>query len=702
MTISFDKVINPRSVAIIGASDDMGKFGGRIIGYLVMHHYKGKIYPINPKRDLVRGLKCYKSVLETPQAPDVVVMAIPPAAVVETIKHCAERGVGCAIIITTGFAEMSEHGKQLQEEIIEIAQSAGMRIWGPNCMGMVNPVDGVALSSTYTQDIDELISGSIGMVSQSGGLFAAMFNRANDERIGLRAVCSTGNEADIDTSEILEYFLDDEKTRVMASYTEGFRNPLRFRQVAERALMAGKPIVMFKVGSSEQGKRAALSHTASLAGSDQSFNDLCRQYGIIRVYELETLLPTANLFARYGIASGSRLAVIGASGGHAAIIPDRAESFGLTLSGLSPSTQEFLHGILGATQSVNPADLAVGDMEIYRKCVETIGADPEVDAILYAFGTTPEWDKRMGYLIEYGKRAPVPVFFYTLVGSKAGSIPDKAKDAGIPFFWELDRCLKAIRDWMWYGELRRKRLKERDELSKHSKRTPPYAVKLPDNTRPNEAEAKEVLDQVGISTPRRRLARSVEEARKAAEEVGYPVVLKALSSDLTHKTDVGGVRLDLRDEDEVDRAYCEIIKAVTESSVHARMEGILVEQMVQDGLEVILGARRDPQFGPQILVGLGGIFVEILDRKATRFTPITPMNAKEMIQEAELDRLLSGKRTRKPLDIDSLANTILRLSGFMEGPGLRLQELDINPLIVLPKGEGVCAVDALMILSEPA
>jgi len=703
MPISFDHIINPRSVAIIGASEDMGKFGGRIIGYLVMHHFDGKIYPINLKRETVRGLKCYPSVLETPEPPDVVVMAIPTGAVVEMIRQCAERGAGCAIIITTGFAEMSETGKQLQEEILKIARSAEMRIWGPNCMGLVNPVDGVALSSTYAQDIQELIPGSIGMVSQSGGLFAAMFNRANDEKIGLRAVCSTGNEADIDTSEILEYFLEDEKTQVMAAYNEGFRNPRRFLEVAEKALIAGKPIVMFKVGSSEQGMRATLSHTASLAGSDQSFNDLCRQYGIIRVHELEALLPTANLFARYGISSGPRLAVIGSSGGHAGIIPDRAEVFGLELSKLSPATREFLHGLLGATQSINPADLAVGTMENYRKCVETIGADPEVDAILYAYGTAPEWEKRMGYLIEYGKQARVPVFFYTLVGSKAGDIPERARDAGIPFFQNLDLCLKAIRDWTWYGELRRKRLREGDEASRDPRWSTRYSTKveLSEKNHLSETEAKDVLDQLGIRTPARRVARSAKEAGSAAKEVGFPVVLKALSPDLAHKTDVGGVRLDLRDEASVCQAYDGMMKALRDSAPHLRFDGLLVEQMIPGGVEVILGAKQDPQFGAQVLLGVGGIYTEILDQTATRFTPVSPMNVKEMIRESRLDRLLAGTRTGMPLDADALTEAVLRISAFMEGPGSRVRELDINPLLVLPRGKGVYAVDALMILSDP-
>ncbi len=258
MPIALENIINPRSVAIIGASADMRKFGGRIMSYLHRHHYAGTIYPVNPKHDTVLGIKCYRSVLETPQPPDIVIMAIPTAAVVNVVKQCVERRAGCAIIITTGFAEMNAEGQQRQDEILELARSGHMRIWGPNCMGMVNPVDGVALSSTYTQDIPELIPGSIGMVSQSGGLFAALFNRANDERIGLRAVCSTGNEADIDTSEILEYYLDDDKTTVMAVYCEGLRHPRRFRRVARQALEAGKPIVIYKVGSSAQGAQAAL------------------------------------------------------------------------------------------------------------------------------------------------------------------------------------------------------------------------------------------------------------------------------------------------------------------------------------------------------------------------------------------------------------------------------------------------------------
>ncbi len=702
MTISFQYVINPRSVAIIGASDDMGKFGGRIIGYLLIHNFKGKIYPINRKQDTVRGLKCYQSVLQTPEPPDVAVMAIPPAAVVATIKECAERGTGCAIIITTGFAEMSEHGKQLQDELLQIARSTGMRIWGPNCMGLVNPVDGVALSSTYTQDVEELIPGSIGMVSQSGGLFAAIFNRANDEKIGLRAVCSTGNEADIDTTEILEYYLDDEKTKVLATYTEGFRNPQRFIKIAKKALMLGKPIVMFKVGSSEQGRRAALSHTASLAGSDQSFNDLCKQYGIIRVHELETLLPTANLFARYGIPSGSQLAVIGASGGHAGIIPDRAEFLGLKLSKLSPKTQQFLYGIIGSSQSINPADLAVGDIKTYRQCVEAIGADPDVDALLYAFGTTPEWEKRMGYLIDYGKKAPVPVFFYTLVGSKAGNVPEKAREAGIPFFWNLDQCLTAIRDWFWYGELRQKRLQERNEVSKAPREALSHLAKieLPKKRQLTEIEAKDILDQMDIKTPNRCVAGSVEEARSMAKEIGFPVVLKALSADLAHKTDVGGVRLGLRDEDAVSQAYHEIMKTLHESAPSASIDGLLMEQMISGGLEVIIGAQHDPQFGAQILLGVGGIYAEIINKTATRFVPLSLMNVQEMLQESQLDQLLCGKRNQEPLDADALTDAVLRISAFMEAHGRLVQEWDINPLIVLPRGKGIYAVDAFMICSE--
>jgi acyl-CoA synthetase (NDP forming) len=701
MTIPFEYVINPRSVAIIGASDDMKKFGGRIIGYLLMHKYKGKIYPINRKRQTVRGLKCYPSILDVPQSPDVAVMAIPPAAVVGAIRECAERQTGCAIIITTGFAEMSEKGKQLQDRILDIAAAAKMRIWGPNCMGLVNPVAGVALSSTYAQEVDELIPGSIGMVSQSGGLFAAMFNRANDEKIGLRAVCSTGNEADIDTSEILAYYLDDDQTRVLAAYTEGLRHPKRFLEIARRALVAGKPIVMFKVGSSKQGKRAAMAHTASLAGSDQSFDDLCRQYGVIRVHELETLLPTANLFARYGIPAGSKLAVVGASGGHAAIIPDRAEILGLKLSPLSHATQTFLHEIIGASQSINPADLAVGDMKLYRQCVETIGADPEVDAILYAFGTTPAWQTRMENLIEYAKTAPVPVFFYTLVGSKAGNIPDQARAAGIPFFWNLDQCLTAIRDWFRYGELRQIRLAETEKLAREPADRTRAALNIewPSKERLCEIEAKDILDRLGIRTPKRKVARSADAAVVAAKEIGFPVVLKALAADLAPKTETGNLRIDLADEAAVNQAYHAITQAARDAQAPVALDGILVEEMVGGGLQVLLGARWEPQFGAQILVGLGGIYGEILKKKATRFVPLNPKDVEEMLAESKLDQLLAGRRTQKPLDVQALSEAVLRISTLMEESGGRVRKLDIDSLIVLARGKGVCARDASMVLA---
>jgi acyl-CoA synthetase (NDP forming) len=702
MSIKFENIINPRSVAIIGASEDMGKFAGRIFGYLHKHNYTGTIYPINPKYETVRGLQCYKSVLDTPEPPDVVVMAIPTRAVLNVVTQCVQRGAGCAVIITTGFAEMNDEGKRLQKEIVKQAQEGGLRIWGPNCMGMVNPMDGVALSSTYTQNVSELIPGSIGMVSQSGGLFAAIFNRANDDKIGLRAACSIGNEADIDTSEILEYYLNDEKTKVMVAYSEGIRNPERFRSVAEKALFAGKPIIIYKVGSSEQGVKAALSHTASMAGSDQSFNDFCRQYGIIRVYELEALLPTANLFASYGIASGDQLAVITGSGGHAGIIPDRSEFFGLKLSEYSPETREFLHGIIGDSQSVNPADLAVIPLDgLYQKCVETIGADRNVDAILFAYATTPDWEKCMSYLIDYGKKINKPAFFYTLVGSLAGDIPQKAREAGIPFFWNLDACLRSIRDWIWYAKVREKRIRE---WEKNALSTAGRPEALPDIHFPrknwlSEFEVKDILDTLGIQTPKRNLAFTIEEAEKAADKLGYPVVMKVVAKELAHKSDIGGVHLNLRDANMVRIAYEKIMKTVQASAPHAKIECVLVEQMIPSGHEIIIGAKKDPLFGSQIMIGAGGIFAEILNKKATRFLPLTVEDIEEMIQEANLDKILSGVRTGKPLDKETLIQTVLKLAAFIEHYSDKVLELDINPLVVLSAGEGVYAVDSFMVFS---
>jgi acetyltransferase len=488
----------------------------------------------------------------------------------------------------------------------------------------------------------------------------------------------------------------------MAVYCEGLRHPRRFRRVARQALEAGKPIVIYKVGSSAQGAQAALSHTASLAGSDQSFNDLCRQYGIVRVHALESLLPTANLFARYGIASGQRLGVITGSGGHAGIIPDRAEYFGLELSRLSASTREFLHGVIGRSQSVNPADFAVLGMDgLYQQCVEAIGSDAQVDALLYAYATTPEWDKRMNYLIDYAKKVSKPIFFYTLVGSAAGDIPAKARAAGIPFFNDLDACLKSIRDWQWYARVRRQR------VAQWEKSAPLFAgglashenVDLPRETCPGEIAVKNILDRLDIRTPRRFLASSAAEARDAAVELGYPVVLKIASPQLAHKSDVGGVHLGLGDEAMVQAAFERILASVRTKAPHADIDGVLVEQMVPAGLELILGARQDPLFGSQILVGAGGIYTELLDCKSTRFTPLSEADVQEMLSEARVDGLLAGIRTGKPLDRKALILAVLRLAAFMERHGDRVQEMDINPLVVLPAGRGVYAVDGFMRLS---
>jgi acetyltransferase len=696
---SIDRMLNPRSIAVVGASPK-GGYGGRLFNAILRAKDRVRVYPVNPNYPDIMGVKCYATVSELPEAPDLVGIVVPYDKVLDVLQESHQKGAASAVVISAGFAERGVEARlELQRRIGAFARESGLRMAGPNCLGLGNVKHDIwptASSRTLGG-----LTGPIGLVCQSGATaFGPFLLRAVDAGIGLSYIISTGNETDLEFADFARYLIDDPDTRVIAGFVEGFKNAAKVLAVAEMAAERGKPIVLIKIGRSESGARAARSHTAALTGEDALYDAVFEQYGIVRVQDYDDLLETAHLLAHQKKPLKRGIAVVSHSGGISSLTADMCGLAGLHLPPLSDKARDGINAVVKEFGwAANPADVTgFSRSEQFPQIMQHMLDEPDVGTLVIASAGA---GNQVDQVIELRDRSEKNVaFFWTASRGDKGPLA-KLKAANIPIFYTPAKLAGGLKALLDYHEWREHELAgDKAQVPEPTQEQAQMIERLNALGRPtlSESESKQVLAAWGIPGTREIVAQSAEAAVEAAQRLGYPVVLKVDSPDIAHKTEAGVVRLGLGDADAVRHAYDEIMASAALHAPNAAIAGVLVQEMVTGAAEVIVGVSYDAQLGPMLLFGSGGVLVEVFGDVAHRHCPIDRADAHAMIAEVKGAKLLRGFRGRPAADVDTLAETLVRVSHLAVHLEGRLAELDINPLMVLPTG--VKAADALVVLRD--
>lgn len=705
---TLEPLFNARSIAILGASESPYKIGNIQLKALIDGKFGGTIYPINPKTDVIEGLTCYSNIGEIPDTVDLAIFCVGADKVKEGLEECGKKGVKSAIVFASGFSEVGEEGVKQQKRLTEIARANGIRLVGPNCVGLVNTMNG--LIGTFSPAILAVPlheEKSVGYVSQSGAFGVLTYMAAAQNGLSFNYFVSVGNEMDVEFSDVVEYMIHDDKTKVITGYLEGAKNPEKLRKLAKEALDQKKPIVLMKTGRSKAGSRAASSHTGSLAGSDTIYDAYFKQTGIIRVDDYEDIITFSKLFLSNKLPKGKNTVIITSSGGRGINESDRCESLGLEVIALSEQTRAKIRRLIPSYASAsNPIDLtaaaSVSNPELFIAPLKALVEDPEVHNIIlteFPLG----WDKDSPLLQEFIQICKnsdkfVLVTTFPLEGM---SIPKGTKELeknGIPVIPGNLNPIKGLAYLAAYSEYLQK-YKNTDLKEEFlSVSGSDISHLLRPSSHLSESEAAEVLKKYEIPTTKRMVAKTGEEAVQFANEIGYPVALKIDSPDIPHKTEANAIRLNLQSEMEVKDAFNVIEHNSLSYKSDAKINGVSVQEMLPAGIEVIIGATKDSVFGPVIMFGLGGIFVEVFKDISFRVAPLTRMDAEEMIKEIKGYSILQGVRGKAAVDINAIIDVLLKVSALVTNEEAGIEELDINPLIVYENG--VKAADAMIVISS--
>lgn len=705
MRANLQYFFQPGSVAVIGASQHKGKVGHAVLNNIITYGYEGKVYCINIRADEIDdilGLNPYKSIKDVPGPVDLAVIAIPAKYVADAVRECGEKKVKACVIITSGFSEVENiKGEQ---ELIEIAKSYSMPLLGPNVFGVVYTPRKLNASFGPTK----LLPGKVAFITQSGALGISLMDWTIAERIGLSSVVSVGNKADTDDDDLLEFFLQDENTKAVAIYMEGLKDGRRFMKLAEKIVMQ-KPLIAIKSGRSQKGAKAAASHTGSLAGVDEVFTSAFKQVGILRAKTTREAFDWARLFSLEK-PTGDNAVIITNGGGAGVMATDEAEASGVhLLDDYTYLNEVFKNCVPEFGSTRNPVDLTGQTGEkAYQTALEAALKEERIHAVVVIYCESPLTDpqKVADYLVEavekYNYRKPVVAAFFG--GSRAQAAINWLNEKGIPTYSEAERAMNALGafyEWVHFieGEKREEPPGTLDMLEKERKEIEEIIENVRKEQRLQllESEAKRILQLAGFDVPAFSVGGTIEECVRAAKDIGFPVAMKIVSEDIIHKTEVGGVRLSIQSVEEVKEVYTDIMTRARKGYPNANLRGILVNEMVEKGVETIVGMSLDPQFGPVVMFGLGGIYVEVLKDVSFRVAPLSKKDADEMIHEIKTTPLLYGVRGTKRRDIESVRCALYRL-GLLVFEFSEIAEMDINPLVVLEKGKGCKVVDARMTL----
>lgn len=690
-----DKFFNPKSVAIVGASRQKGKVGYEILRSMLDAGFPGKIFPVNPQADEVENLKCYPDLLSIGQAPDLVVIVVPAKFVAPVMQQCATLGVKAVIVITAGFKEVGEEGRKLEQQVLQIAKQAGIRVIGPNCLGLIVP--GKKLNASFGGTLPAV--GSTGYLSQSGALLAAILDMANANGIGFSKLVSVGNKADVDEIDIIEAFATDPDTKVIAGYLESITDGNAFVSIAEQ-ISQKKPILLMKAGVTAAGAKAASSHTGSLAGSETAYDAVFERAGVIRCFSIKSQFDFAQGFAYQPLPKGPSVAVITNAGGAGIMAADAIEKLHLTFAKLSERTVQRLAEKLPAAANLhNPIDV-LGDAlpDRYEFAIEVALEDPNVDAILILLTPQSMTDAAgtAKAIVDALKKKPgKPVFACFLGADKVAKGNAILKDNKIPQYDSPEAAVLTIKVMVNYvrWKARPKRVVKLFSVNRHKAETIIERHLRQGVSQIGEAESKEILEAYGFVTPKDAVANTAKQAVNIAEQIGYPIVLKIWSPDIIHKSDVGGVRVGLETSQEVMDAFDLMMFRIPKKLPNAKILGVLVQKMCSGGKELILGMHRDPHFGPLMMFGMGGTMVEVMQDVSFYLAPLTAEEAKQMLVNTRTYKMLIGARGQQGIDIEAVAEGLQRLSQLVtEFP--EIQEMDINPFMVGPQGTTPIAVDA--------
>jgi len=701
---SLSALLAPKSIAVVGASDDFGRIGGMLIKYLLKFGYRGKIYPVNPKYEEIAGIQCYPNVRNLPEKADTALIAVAAKLVPESLRECAEGGIKTAIVYSAGFAETGGEGRRKQEELREIIRQGEMKVCGPNCIGIVNFTEDIAMSFSGFLEADRLVSGNVGFVSESGALGGSIVNRAQDRNIGFSYFISTGNEADLDLTDFMAFLVEDANTQVIMAYVEGIRDIAKFARVAKRALELGKPIVLLKVGETEGGKRVAATHTGSLTGSDAVYSAAFEQYGVIRVEDYDDLIETAMLFSKSKLPKGNRMGILTGTGGGAIILADKIAKHGLSLPPLSQFTQEQLSQKVESFATVgNPMDLTgqlYSQPETFKNVIQLFAQDENIDIVTVAISMVPgeRAKARATYIIDAAKAVDKPFVSWWAAGELSEPAFKLLDESKVTLFKSPERCIKAVKSVVTYSQMREKLLvRDKEALPVSIDCRKAETLFGTSEQTLTEHETKLLLASYGIPVTREEVATSAAQAADIAGKIGYPLALKVNSRQITHKSEAGGIRLNLASKSAVIKAYSEILANCQKYAPKAKIEGVLVQEMAKEGTEVIIGISRDPDFGLVLMFGLGGIFVEILRDVSMRLVPITHRDAEGMVREIKGYQVLTGARGKPRADIEAIINMLLKVSNLASDWNESISELDLNPVVVFEDGQGAKVLDALCV-----
>jgi acetyltransferase len=708
MALDLSPLLNPESVTIIGVSKDPSRIGGRLLKYLTKHGYQGSLSLVNPKYSELNGMRCYSNISDIPNSIDCALIAVPGKHVLGVLNECADRNVKAAIIFSSGFAEMGESGKSAQNEIKALAETKKMRICGPNCIGIINFNNHIVLSFSQLLEIDTLIPGNIGFISQSGALGGSLVNRAQDSGIGLSYFISSGNEAVLEMSDYIKHLVGDESTEVITAVIEGFRDGPKFIEAAELALEHQKPLIVLKIGETEVGSKAAASHTGSMTGSNAVIDAVFNQHGVIRVNNYDDLFQTASLFSKRRKPKGNRVGILTSTGGGGIIMADYYTKSGLLVPTPSKKTKALASDEIAAFGKVsNPFDLTgqiFSDPEMFKRCMTLFVEEDHFDIIQVnvsmVAGQSGQYRAEM--ILESIEGSTKPIVTWWAAGSLSESGIHLLNGSDVALFRSPERCAAAVKALVKYHQF----LQVRSEAAGHAPDKSHVIIpkergaRLLKSGKPclSEHQSKALLKLYGIPVTREQVATSPREAVQIAEQIGFPVVLKVDSPDILHKTEANAIFLGVNSREDVLQLYDALLKNTEQYRPNAKINGILVQEMVQKGTEVMIGMSHDPQFGPTIAFGLGGIFVEVLKDIALKVTPLLESDAKQMVRQIKGYQILEGIRGKRPSDIGAIIDVLMRISKLAMDWKNIISEIDINPLVVFDDGQGVKALDALIVL----
>ncbi len=690
-----EKLFDPTSIAVIGASRQEGKVGHSILNNLVRYGYKGKIYPVNPKAEEILGIRAYPTIFEVEGEIDLAVVAIPSEFVPSVLKDCVRKRIASLIIVSAGFKESGKQGTRLEKELVEIVKDSSMRLLGPNCLGVIDTAS--CLNASFAAGMPS--RGNIAFFSQSGALCTAVLDWALEENVGFSKFISLGNKADIDEVDLLLALADDPETKVILGYLEGIEKGVRFMEVA-RKVSRRKPIIITKSGRTQAGARAASSHTGTLTGSETAYEAAFRQSRVIRAETVESLFDYAIAFAYQPIPRGSNLAILTNAGGPGIIASDAAENSILHMASFREETISKLRQDLPASASIyNPVDV-IGDAGAtrYEKAMKTVIDDPGVDSLVViltpqAMTEIKETAEVINKISSLVSDKPIVSSFMGRLGVKEGI--DILRSGKIPNYPYPERAISALEAMVKYRKWKETPSGKTRSFKVNKGKAEKIFSKAKEKVKTNltPEETRQVLSAYGFSLPRRIVTETSREAISAAGSLGYPVVMKIVSPDILHKSDIGGVKVGISEKSQVARIFEDLISNAKRFMPEALILGVALEEMIGPGKEVILGSSKDPSFGSLLMFGLGGIYVEALKDISFRIAPLDLDDVDSMIKEIRSYPILKGMRGEEPSDLAAVEEALLRLSQLVtDFP--EILEMDINPLMVLPAGKGAFVIDS--------